>query len=116
VRSARLSVVLLAGLSLLLAACGDAAAPNRAATVDDRTITRDEVEEPVRDALNRAGALEGLDAGERADVVEPLERQVLALLIQATVIEELAIERGVEPSESDLEARFQADGESGGGE
>lgn len=115
-RSARLSVVLLAGLSLLLAACGDAASPSRAATVDDRTITHDEVEEPVRDALNRAGALEGLDADGRADLVEPLQRQVLALLIQASVIEDLAVERGVEPSEDEVGARFQEDVDSTGGE
>ena len=116
--ASRYLVAAVAGLTLLLGACGPDAANDHAeaASVDDRSISRDEVEEPVRDALNHAGALDGLDTDERADLVEPLQRQVLALLIQASVIEDIATERGVEPDEADLEARYQADIDSVGGE
>ncbi len=106
-----------AGLTLLLGACGTGTNDHtEAASVDGRSIARDAVEDPVRDVLNHTGRLEGLDADERAELVEPLQRQVLSLLIQATVIENLAEELGTEPDEAAIEERFQADVESVGGE
>ena len=111
-------VAIAAGLTLLLGACATDGSNDHgeAASVDGRSIPRDAVEEPVRDALNQAGALEGLDADERAEIVEPLQRQVLGLLIQAMVIEDLAEERDVEPDEGAIEERYQADVDSVGGE
>lgn len=111
-------VVIAAGLTLLLGACATDGSNDHdeAASVDGHAIPREAVEAPVRDALNQTGALEGLDADERAELVEPLQRQVLGLLIQARVIEDLAEEREVEPDEDALEERYQADVDSVGGE
>jgi peptidyl-prolyl cis-trans isomerase C len=110
-------VVVAAGLSLLLGACGPGTGTaSEAAVVDGRSISRDQVDQPVRDALNRSGAIEGLDADQRAEIVEPLQRQVLSLLIQASVIEDIADERGIEVDQSRIDERLEADAEGAGGE
>ncbi len=114
-RPIRRSLALLAGLALLLVACGDANGA-AAATVDGQTIDREQVNDAVRDAVNRSGATEGMDADERADLIEPLERQILALLIQAQVIEDIVEDRGVQIDDTAIDERFEADAESAGGE
>ncbi len=104
------------GLALLLGACAPEVSASEAAVVDGHAISRGEVEEPVRDALNRSGAVEGLDADERAQIVEPLQRRVLSLLIQAAVIRDLADEEGIEVAPGRVDERFEADAASVGGE
>lgn len=114
IRSLR-AVVLLASLALLLAACGGTGG-SVAATVEGHVIEREQVASAVRDAANASGMVEGLDASDRAQVIAPLERQVLALLVQAQLIDDLAEDRGVQVDEADIDERFEADVANAGGE
>lgn len=101
---------------LLLAGCGDAATddttddatdaaaptelgPGAVATVDGTDIPRERLEEAVREL---EGDVEDLEAEERAATVGQTQRQILSLLIQATVFDNLAEERGIEVTDEDL--------------
>lgn len=109
-------VAALTGLALLLTACGPELPASDAATVDGVTISRAEVEEPVRDALQRPGRLDGLSAEERAAIVDPLQRQILGLLIQVAVIDTLAEERGIVVSPDAIAEVYEAEVAASGGE
>lgn len=109
-------VAALMGFALLLTGCGADLSASDAATVEDITITRSQVEEPVRDAVQRLDRLDGLSAEERAAIVDPLQRQILSLLIQATIIDQIAEERGIAVDPDVLAGIFAADVEGAGGE
>ena len=109
------AVALVASLSLLLVACGGTGG-NVAATVGGQPIEREQVNDAVRDAANASGMVEGLDASDRAQVIAPLERQVLALLVQAQLIDDLVEDRGLQVDEAAIDERYEADVTNAGGE
>jgi parvulin-like peptidyl-prolyl isomerase len=131
VRTALRPVAALAAVLLLVAGCNDAAdddatdpatddaaataevSPGAAATVDGTDIPMDRLEEAVREVEADA---EDLDAEERAAVVEPAQRQILSLLIQATVFDNVADERGVDVSDEDIAETREEILENVGGE
>ncbi|MEX0592633.1 MAG: peptidylprolyl isomerase [Nitriliruptoraceae bacterium] len=88
-----------------------------AATVDGVEISREQVENNVRLVVDRDhGGYDGLSAEERAEIVGPLERTVLSLLIQTQLIAAVARAQGVDIDQADVDARYDADIEQAGGE
>jgi peptidyl-prolyl cis-trans isomerase C len=109
--SSRLLAVL-ACLLLVVSACGAAATmpAGAAATVDGDTISRDQLEEAVRELST------DLPSDGRTEAVEQLQRQVLTLLVQARIIEHLADDQGVDYDEAEAQERIEADIAEAGGE
>lgn len=108
-----------AALGLVLAACGDDAnvPSDAAATVNGVTISFDQVERNVRLVVDRDhGGMDNLDAQQRAEIVEPLQRTIVSLLIQTELVAGLARAQGVDIDLDDVEERYATDVEQAGGE
>jgi hypothetical protein len=86
-RSSRLLAVL-ASLLLLATACGTDALGGAPATVDGEPVSREQLENAVRELAQDA------PEDNRGPATEQIQRQVLTLLIQAKAIEQLADEQG----------------------
>jgi parvulin-like peptidyl-prolyl isomerase len=103
-------------LAVLLVACGGTGG-SVAATVDGERIERELLERMVRAQLEAQGVdPESLDAEERGERVEPLQRQMLTALIQFEILEQVADDFGVEISDEDLDAAFEEQVAQFGGE
>jgi parvulin-like peptidyl-prolyl isomerase len=110
VRTSSRLLAVLAGLLLLVSACGTTMPAGAAATVDGESVSRDLLESAVRD-LTADAPEEG-----RAEATEQVQRQVLTLLIQAKIIENLADEEDLEVDQAEVDRRIEADVEQSGGE
>jgi parvulin-like peptidyl-prolyl isomerase len=110
VRSSSRLLALLASFLLLAAACGTDALGGAPATVDGEPVSREQLENAVRELAQDA------PEDNRGPATEQIQRQVLTLLIQAKAIEQLADEQGVELDEAAAEERYQQELEGLGGE
>ncbi len=103
-------------LVVVLAACGGAGG-SVAATVNGEDIDRELLERMVRAQLDSQGVdPEDLEAEERSERVEPLQRQMLTALIQFEVLEQVAEDFDVEISEEELDEAFEEQVAQFGGE
>lgn len=103
-------------LAVLVAACGGAGG-QVAATVDGERIERELLERMVRAQLDAQGVdPDSLEAEERSERVEPLQRQMLTALVQFQVLEQVAEDFDVEVSDEDLDAAFEEQVAQFGGE
>ncbi len=102
----------LATLALLIG-CADGGPSGPAATVDGAEIPRALLDDAVRELTDQLGEL---DADQRAEVVEPMQNQILTLLIQTKVIENLADELGLEIDQAELDEQLQSQIAMAGGE
>lgn len=109
--ASRLSLLVVA-LALVAGCSSDPS--GSAATVDGVDIPRSELEQAVRELAGEE--LDQLEATERGQIVERLQMQVLTLLIQATVIEQTALDRGIELDPDDVRAEADEQIERMGGE
>lgn len=114
----RISTVLLLLSALVVAACGAAATDGAAAaTVNGHEIPRDVLERVVRAQLDGQGTdPESLSAEERAEIVGPLQRDVLTSLIRFQVIATLAEEQGIEVTDERLQQIRDEEVEAAGSE
>lgn len=115
-RTAVVRTVIVIMLAALLAACGGAGG-QVAATVNGEEIDRELFERMVRAQLAAQGAdPEELEAEERAERVNPVQRQLLTALIQFELLEQLADEFDVEVSEDAVDEAFEQQVQQFGGE
>jgi parvulin-like peptidyl-prolyl isomerase len=84
-----------------------------AATVNGIEIPRAELEAAVH-TLAGVG-LEGLEAADRAAIVEPLQHRILTMLIQTVIIEQAAAERGIEVDPTEIREMVASQTEEIGG-
>jgi parvulin-like peptidyl-prolyl isomerase len=110
VRTSSRLLAVLAGLLLLVSACGTTMPAGAAATVDGESVSRDQLEQAVSELTADA------PEEDRAETTEQVQRQVLTLLIQAKVIENLAAAEDIEVDDAEVEERIEADIEQAGGE
>lgn len=107
-------------LGVVLAACtddGQSTSSDTAATVNGVDIPFALVEDNVRVVVDRDhGGMDSLSAEERAEIVEPLQRTIVSLLIQTELVAELARTQGVEIDLDEVESRYAEDVEQAGGE
>ena len=115
-RTPRRAVAALSILVLILVGCGSDVPASAAATVDGTQIPRSQLEDAVTDITDRTGSIDGADSEVRTAVVEPLQRQLLSLFIQAEIIREVADERGIEIDDQAIEEQIEADTAELGGE
>lgn len=106
--------------AVVLAACdGAGQAPTSAdvaATVNGVDIPFALVEDNVRLVVDRDhGGMDVLSPEERAEIVEPLQRTILSLLIQTELVAGLARNQGVDIDADDVESRYAEDVEQAGG-
>jgi parvulin-like peptidyl-prolyl isomerase len=92
-------------VAVLLTACGEAGLGNAAATVNDDEIPRELVERIVEAQLSGEGA--PTEEAERAEATVELQRNVLSTLISIEIVEDLAAEEGVEPTEEEIDEAFE---------
>ena len=110
-------LIALALAALVLAGCGNGAGGDVAATVGGEEIERELLERMVRAQLDAQGIdPEGLEADERAQQVEPLQRNMLSALIQFEILGQVADEHDVEVTEEDIDEAFDREVEQFGGE
>lgn len=110
--------VFVALLAMAVAGCSSSStATGAAAVVNGVEIPRSQLESAVSSLVEaQQGPIEELDADARAAAVEPIQQQILSLLIQAQIIAHVAAENGVEIDNEALNAEFDEQVEAIGGE
>lgn len=115
-RTVVLRPVLALLLAVGLAACGGVGG-TVAASVDGQPVDRELFERMVRAQLSSQGVdPQSLEAEERAERVEPVQRQILTALIQFEILEQIADEHDVEVDQEQIDAAFDLQVEQFGGE
>jgi parvulin-like peptidyl-prolyl isomerase len=102
--------------TIVLVGCSSEVSSASAATVAGTDIPRSQLEEAVTTITDRAGTLEDADAESRADIVAPMQRQLLSLFVQAEIIEDVADERGITVDDQAITDQIEADTAEIGGE
>jgi foldase protein PrsA len=97
----------------LLAGCAGGVPSGAAATVNGEEIPRDLVERIVVAQLEGPG---GPAEEERDEVEAEIQRNVLSTLIGVQIVAQLAADRGIEPSEEDLDAELAEQRDLAGGD
>jgi parvulin-like peptidyl-prolyl isomerase len=109
-------IAALAVATIVLVGCSSEVSSASAATVAGTDIPRSQLEEAVTTITDRAGTLEDADAESRADIVAPMQRQLLSLFVQAEIIEDVADERGITVDDQAITDQIEADTAEIGGE
>ncbi len=102
--------------TIVLVGCSSEVSSASAATVAGTDIPRSQLEEAVTTITDRAGTLEDADAESRADIVAPMQRQLLSLFVQAEIIADVADERGITVDDQAITDQIEADTAELGGE
>lgn len=107
---------LLAVLALALSACGNVGSPDAAATVNDEDIARSTLESRYETIAENPQFAQQLENDEDGALQSQIQAQILTELIEATLIEQGAAERGVEIDQDDIAEQRAALAEQLGGE
>lgn len=107
---------LLAVLALSVSACGNIGSPDAAATVNDEDIARSTLESRYETIADNPQFAQQLESDESGALQAQIQAQILTELIEATLIEQGAAERGVEIDEDDIAEQRAELAEQLGGE